>query len=652
MPYSITTKDGITIRNIPDNVPPDAPELKQRVAAIRQQQAQASGDLSQQVPQPAEPVAAAPVAPAAPSAGEQLLQDLQPAAEFAAQIPKSLVGAAETAGALATGAVVAPVVGLGGMLKQIATEVLNTGQYTSEESQRRIRQATEQAFQAGTYQPQTATGQVMTGAIGRVLQPVGEALLPLTPLAAGAPAAVSGTRAAAPAAAAAITEEIIPEVVVSARKLPGVEAVTEAVTGSRQSMGAALTPQAMERRTTMGQLPVPIKPTKGQAERTFEQQRFEREIAKNPELGEPIRQRLSEQNLQVQQNLDAFIEETGAQAPDVRTIGIKVDEALRSRAARDKARIRTLYTAADKAGETAANFEMTDVVQFLNDNLPEATVAPVIKVARDKAVQLGLATVAEDGTLVAAPGSLKNGELWRKSVRRAAGADPTNIKFSRDLQKIYDSETENLGGNLYKQARAARARFARDFEDVALVDRLISTKQGRADRAVALENVLEYSVLGPDSSVDSLRHLRKVLQTQGAEGQQAWREIQGGLLANIRDKVLSNASLDEAGNRIVSPAKFDRIISDLDRSGKLDFIYGKRGAENLRTLNDASLQLFTAPPGAVNVSNTASVILQAVDAAVSFGATGIPAPLMTVLKASAKALKERQIKRRVTEALE
>jgi len=35
MTYSITTKDGITINNIPDDVAPDSPELKQRVAAIR-----------------------------------------------------------------------------------------------------------------------------------------------------------------------------------------------------------------------------------------------------------------------------------------------------------------------------------------------------------------------------------------------------------------------------------------------------------------------------------------------------------------------------------------------------------------------------------------------------------------------------------------
>ena len=35
MPYSITTKDGITLQNIPDDIAPDAPELKQRVGAIR-----------------------------------------------------------------------------------------------------------------------------------------------------------------------------------------------------------------------------------------------------------------------------------------------------------------------------------------------------------------------------------------------------------------------------------------------------------------------------------------------------------------------------------------------------------------------------------------------------------------------------------------
>jgi len=46
MPYSITTKDGITIDNIPDDIAPDAPELKKRVADIR-----AASDAGQRPPQ-------------------------------------------------------------------------------------------------------------------------------------------------------------------------------------------------------------------------------------------------------------------------------------------------------------------------------------------------------------------------------------------------------------------------------------------------------------------------------------------------------------------------------------------------------------------------------------------------------------------------
>jgi hypothetical protein len=56
MPYSITTKDGITINNIPDGVPADSPELKARVAAIRAGQQPAESVLEAAgAPAPEEP---------------------------------------------------------------------------------------------------------------------------------------------------------------------------------------------------------------------------------------------------------------------------------------------------------------------------------------------------------------------------------------------------------------------------------------------------------------------------------------------------------------------------------------------------------------------------------------------------------------------
>jgi hypothetical protein len=68
MPYSITTKDGITINNIPDDVGPDSDELKQRVAAIR-----AAGG------QPA-PMAAEPSVGESSSLGREVGLALRPAA--------------------------------------------------------------------------------------------------------------------------------------------------------------------------------------------------------------------------------------------------------------------------------------------------------------------------------------------------------------------------------------------------------------------------------------------------------------------------------------------------------------------------------------------------------------------------------------------
>jgi hypothetical protein len=51
MAYSITTKDGITINNIPDDVSPDSPDLKARVATIRS----GGGAAALEPPTPAQP---------------------------------------------------------------------------------------------------------------------------------------------------------------------------------------------------------------------------------------------------------------------------------------------------------------------------------------------------------------------------------------------------------------------------------------------------------------------------------------------------------------------------------------------------------------------------------------------------------------------
>jgi hypothetical protein len=130
-----------------------------------------------------------------------------------------------------------------------------------------------------------------------------------------------------------------------------------------------------------------------------------------------------------------------------------------------------------------------------------------------------------------------------------------------------------------------------------------------ADRQVALEDVWSHAIM--KGSLDDVRHVRRVLQTGGEEGQQAWRELQGQTLNWIKDEATKNVATDTRGNPIVSAAQLNKAIRTLDADGKLDFMFGKRGAQQLRDINELAKVVFTSPPGSVNSSNTASVLLAA-----------------------------------------
>lgn len=425
--------------------------------------------------------------------------------------------------------------------------------------------------------------------------------------------------------------------------------------GTAGSMGAAGVDIATQRAMKAEELPVPIKLTEGQKTRQFEDVRFERETAKLPEVGEPLRERFAQQNQQLRQNLDAFIDMTGAQAGESefrRATGMAVNEALRSRAARDKAKIRVLYKEAEKAGELASPADLSPIADYLNQNRAGRSSAPIMGTfAEELKVQgVGSGSLA-DGTLQIGEVSLGQAEALRKAINRFVKSnDPNDVRVASELKQLIDTQTEGLGGNLYQQARAARARYAADYENIGLVKNLLGFKRGSTDRAIALEEVLNRSIIDPGTSLDTVRQIRRLLQTEGPKGMQAWKELQGGTLQYIKEEALRNVAPDQFGNRIVSPAQLDRVITNLDKNGKLDFVFGKKGAEQLRTINDVAKDVLTVPPGTVNTSNTASVLAGLMDVAIS-GTSGVPAPIMTGARLLTKSIKDAKTRAKVRQAL-
>lgn len=566
-------------------------------------------------------------------------------------------GVGETGLTLLTGATGGTIGMIEGTVEGILKEIAS-GEFGTYKAADRVEQLAMERAQALTYAPRTETGQEFVQETGEALAPLA-AIPPLaeTQMLANVASrvpdrAIAQQRIIQPTAqqlqhTQAVAQEISKRV---RERLPGLQRSEAPTPGTGTSAGAQAVDKAVLRQAQADELPIPVKLTEGQKTRDFEAQRFERETAKLPEEGAPLRERFSEQNLQLQQNLDEFIDMTGAELTDLRGVGEVIDKALRDRAARDKVKIRSLYKQAEKAGELEAPVTLTQLARHLDESAPEAEVANVLKAVRAKAEQLGAIAEGPNGEVIPQPISLQKAELLRRSINNATNAEPTNIRQAQIMKGLLDDETAGLGGDLYRKARAARAKYASDYENIGLVKQLLNTKRGSDDRAVAMEDVLRKSILAPSTSLDTVRQLRRLLQTEGDVGKQAWKELQGGTLRYIKDEALKSVSTDQAGNRIISPSQLDRVITQLDKTGKLDFVFGKKGAEQIRVINDVAKDILTSPPGAINTSNTATVLAGLLDVAMT-GATGVPAPIASSFRFITDSIRDRKLKARVKKAL-
>jgi hypothetical protein len=565
-----------------------------------------------------------------------------------------VIGAGESALTLATGATGGTIGTIAGAVRGLGESIVY-GQYGTQQGAQTVQRNAQAGGQALTYAPRTEAGRAQVGAIGSAL----EIVPPVVPVVGPIGAMGQSARAAAPMVTQAVKTATTPIVQAANRAAAPVRQVLQRAPAEAQRAGGSIGAQAVAmgdlRQAQANELPIPIPLTKGQRERTFEQQRFEREIAKDPDAGAPIRERMAKQQQLMAQNLDAFVDATGAEATTLREVGIRVNDALRSQVAQAKAKERTLYKAAEKAGEMEAPVSTAPLVQFLKDNesfnTPELSGSSLGLIEREL-IRLGGATKGPDG-LVPSQMTLAQTELVRRQLNKAINANvtnQTNMAAGVQAKQIIDSMTDGVGGDLYKRARAARSQRAKDFENVALVSNLLGTKRGSTDRAIALEDVVRKAIIEPSTSLDQVKHLGGVLLKKTPEGRKAWAELQGATIGYIRDEAYRGVTTDQAGNRVIQPARLNTVINNLDKTGKLDYVLGKKGAEQIRTINDVAQTAFTAPPGAVNTSNTASVLLGAIDMMASAG-VGVPLPALSAMRYGMKYRKEKQIEKKVTEAL-
>jgi hypothetical protein len=409
-------------------------------------------------------------------------------------------------------------------------------------------------------------------------------------------------------------------------------------------VGAAEVPPAVQRVQLAQSLRVPVPLTKGQATRELGQQQFEAETMKTypQDVGRPLVKAKLDQNERILQNFDSFVDATGAEKAgefNLREVGKIVDSALVNQATKAKKQISDSYKLAREAGETAELVDVTGVKNYLDGLEAESINAPIITSAKMK-----LDKLAKGGQI-----SLNDLEEVRKMVNALSGDTPSNMAFGKQIKDQIDATTVGKGGDLYQQARKLRENYAREFENVGFVDKLLSKKAGTSDRSVALEDVFDHSIM--KGSLDDVRSIGRTLKKAGPEGEQAWRELQGQTIEQMKAAVTKNIQRDEGGNPIVSPKQFDTFVKNLDADGKLDYLFGKKGAQEIRDLRDTAITVYS-PVAGINQSNTASALTQALDRIRGSALSKLPMGVGSLYEVGAEMAEKKKLGKQVKQSLE
>lgn len=416
--------------------------------------------------------------------------------------------------------------------------------------------------------------------------------------------------------------------------------------GQRVSAGAAATPDEVIRVQRAEELPVPVQLANFQKTRRFEDMQRARELAKDNEVGGPIRERMVQQQAAIAANFDAFLDRTGSEVwSNLEEQGLRITAGLKKMADQSKAKYRALYQRAEKAGELRQPVSYRPVIDFIEQQVPTTQQEKVMRVAREL-----LAKSDPEGT-----GSISINALEgvRKKIGESMMSDATNAKFGGDLKGIIDNVLNDAGGDVYRASRAAFREHQQTFKEVGAIAQLLGTKRNSTDRVVAAENVVA-RMLSPQTSADGLRKMKALLIGEGGDPQ-AWNEVQGALIEQVRRAAYPAAAVkDEAGNVAVSPAGLKRMIDRLDSAGKLDAILDPQVANGLRTLADVAQDVFTAPPGSVNFSNTSSAWVNALDRIINTVVTGLPVSggvIRNVVEPVRKGVKNRAANKEVRQLL-
>jgi len=364
-------------------------------------------------------------------------------------------------------------------------------------------------------------------------------------------------------------------------------------------MGAATTNPALLRQERALRQDIPL--LKGEQLQDFALLKRESDLPKeNPVLAKGLTEFKQTQKEKILKRFQQMADETGAEyaAPEeYRKVGSLVDDALVKEFDAKKLKVDKAYEAARNSGETKQVVDTTKLDEWLEANAGKSISVPEIKSIK---ADLDTLKKATNGQITI--DDLE--ELYKSAGQLGKPGDPSGL-FMKQVKGVINDMTEGAGGDLYRKARAQRAELGNQFENTYRVAKLLGTRGGYADRAIALDDVFSHVVLS--GSLEEMRTVTKLLKKGGPQGQQAYAELQGQTIQYLKDRLTKNAK-DE-----LSFAKLKTAIDTLDREDKLVYMFGKQGRDTLMDVRNVIQDALVKPEGSVNYSNTGSVIARYFD---------------------------------------
>jgi hypothetical protein len=462
------------------------------------------------------------------------------------------------------------------------------------------RRALEAGMKSVQYQPRTQTARQALGAVGEFLQPLTAALPPTLGSVGTSLNALAGpAMQQAGAATRQMAGQVMPPVQNAlARVLPTPQQP------QMQGMGAATTAEDLMRQERLQRFD--IRAMAGEREKNLQKQQFESEVQRGVIAGIPedVKVELSEksrafkagQKQDIINNFERMTNEVGAEVADptqMRAVGRIVDKALNDEYTKKFDAYKQLYARADNAGETLQQVPYQSLMDYINTKTPtqRQKLDPILD-----SVAESLRMNDPQSTGAISVRALEDIYQQIGTVKDSANAKP--------MKNIITQMGEGAGGELYQAARKAREQLAKQFEDVSRVDKLLSTKSGYADRRVALDDVFKHIVL--DGSLEEMRTVTTLLKKGGPAGQQAYKELQGQTIQQMKDLLTKGDQM--------SFRNLNTLINQLDNEDKLIYMYGKSGRDQIMDLRDAIKDVVVKEPGAVNYSNTSGAVLRGLEA--------------------------------------